>query len=74
MWTDEQLRVLIDNRKENNAMFHELAGNGKRIFWKKVSTKINLRFGTSYTGAHCKEKFESLKRDCKVSSCLVPFF
>jgi hypothetical protein len=66
IWTDEQLRVLIDNHKENNVIFYELAGNRKRIFWKKVSIKINLQFGTSYTDTHYKKKFESLKRDCKV--------
>ena len=67
MWTDEQLRVLIDNRKEYNEKYHELVGNRKRIFWKRVSTKINLKFGTSYSDAHRKEKFEGLKRDYKVS-------
>jgi hypothetical protein len=66
MWTDEQLRVLIDNRKDYNNEYHDLVGNGKRNFWKNVSTKINLRFGTCYSGAHCKEKFEGLKRDYKV--------
>ncbi|RIA85558.1 hypothetical protein C1645_830600 [Glomus cerebriforme] len=65
MWTDEQLRVLIDSRKDYNEKYYDLVGNGKRNFWKQVSTKINLQFGTSYSGAHCMEKFESLKRDHK---------
>src|ERR1044071_10391464 len=67
MWSDEQLRVLIDNCKEYNKNYYELVGNEKRIFWKRVFTKINLKFGTSYSGAHCKEKFEGLKRDYKVN-------
>ncbi|RIA91455.1 hypothetical protein C1645_737101 [Glomus cerebriforme] len=66
MWTDEHLRVLIDSRKDYNEKYYDLVGNGKRNFWKQVSTKINLQFGTSYSGAHCMEKFESLKRDHKL--------
>ena len=67
--------MILDSRKDYNEKYYDLVGNGKRNFWKQVSTKINLQFGTSYSGAHCMEKFESLKRDYKVSrNSLVPFF
>ncbi|GET61451.1 hypothetical protein GLOIN_2v1874283 [Rhizophagus irregularis DAOM 181602=DAOM 197198] len=61
MWTDRQLRVLINERKNENDNFHELSGNMKHNFWKGLASKINLEFGTTYTGRQCKEKFNSLK-------------
>jgi hypothetical protein len=66
MWTDNQLRVLIDKRKSENDNFHELSGNMKHNFWKGVASKINIEFGTTYSGRQCKEKFNGLVRAYKV--------
>ena len=66
MWTDRQLRVLINERKNENNNFHELSGNMKHNFWKGLASKINLEFGTTYTGRQCKEKFNGLVRAYKV--------
>uniref|UniRef100_U9TLM0 Uncharacterized protein n=1 Tax=Rhizophagus irregularis (strain DAOM 181602 / DAOM 197198 / MUCL 43194) TaxID=747089 RepID=U9TLM0_RHIID len=52
MWTDRQLRVLINERKNENDNFHELSGNMKHNFWKGLASKINLEFGTTYTGGN----------------------
>jgi hypothetical protein len=30
------------------------------MFWKKVASKINLQFGTKYTGQQAKEKFQGI--------------
>ncbi|EXX65681.1 uncharacterized protein OCT59_008222 [Rhizophagus irregularis] len=60
MWTDRQLPVLINERKNENDNFHELSGNMKHNFWKGLASKINLEFGTTYTGRQCKEKFNGL--------------
>jgi hypothetical protein len=65
-WTDSQLRVLINQRKTENDYFHELSCNMKHNYWKGVASKINLEFGTTYTGRQCKEKFQSLVRAYKV--------
>ncbi|GET62064.1 hypothetical protein GLOIN_2v1874283 [Rhizophagus irregularis DAOM 181602=DAOM 197198] len=65
MWTDRQLRVLINERKNENNNFHELSGNMKHNFWKGLASKINLEFGTTYTGRQCKEKFNGLVRAYK---------
>jgi hypothetical protein len=67
MWTDAQLELLIKERKENNVEYHDLVCNGKMQFWKAVSTKINLEFGTNYSGKRCREKFQSLVRAYNVS-------
>ncbi|CAB5206870.1 unnamed protein product [Rhizophagus irregularis] len=65
MWTDRQLRVLINERKNENNNFHELSGNMKHNFWKGLASKINLEFRTTYTGRQCKEKFNGLVRAYK---------
>ncbi|CAG8627818.1 2769_t:CDS:1, partial [Cetraspora pellucida] len=65
IWTDAQLHVLIDYRKDNNNEYHELVCNQKGMFWKGIASKINIEFGTSYTGQQCKEKFNGLLRDYK---------
>ncbi|CAB5382285.1 unnamed protein product [Rhizophagus irregularis] len=64
MWTDRQLRVLINERKNENDNFHELSDNMKHNFWKGLASKIN-EFGTTYTGRQCKEKFNGLVRAYK---------
>ncbi|GBC48403.1 hypothetical protein GLOIN_2v1874283 [Rhizophagus irregularis DAOM 181602=DAOM 197198] len=61
MWTDRQLRVLINERKNENDNFYELSGNMKHNFWKGLASKINLEFGITYTERQCKEKFNGLK-------------
>ncbi|EXX53382.1 uncharacterized protein OCT59_010857 [Rhizophagus irregularis] len=65
MWTDRQLQVLINKRKNENDNFHELSGNMKHNFWKGLASKINLEFRTTYTGRQCKEKFNGLVRAYK---------
>lgn len=71
MWTDKQLELLIKERKENNAHYHDLIGNGKMNFWRGVSAKINDEFGTAYSSKQCKEKFQSLVRCYRVSEFIL---
>jgi len=66
MWTDSQLRILINERKIENDSFHELSCNMKSNFWKGLASKINMEFGTVYSGRQCKEKFNGLVRAYKV--------
>ena len=44
-----------------------LWGEEGSFFWKEVATKINLKFGTKFTGQQAKEKFQGIVRDCHVS-------
>ncbi|PKK63881.1 hypothetical protein RhiirC2_788264 [Rhizophagus irregularis] len=58
MWTDDEVRMLIDERKEGNAHYHSLGGgNCKRAWWISTAGKINQRFKTVYTGRQASEKF-----------------
>ena len=67
MWTNEQIRMLIDERKINNKSYHDLVEGGRKFFWKEVAAKINLKFGTRFTGQQAKEKFQGIVQDCHVS-------
>ncbi|CAB4493132.1 unnamed protein product [Rhizophagus irregularis] len=57
MWTDRQLRVLINERKNENDNFHELSGNMKHNFWKGLASKINLEFGTTKCNYISRKQF-----------------
>ena len=57
MWTEEQLRMMIDERKNNNEYYHTLHEGRKMIWWGQVSARINLRFGMVYTGTQVKRSF-----------------
>ena len=67
MWTDAQVRMLIDVRKAKNTNYHRLRANMKTAFWKKTANQINLQFETAYTGRQASTKFQDIVRDCKVN-------
>ncbi len=65
MWTNEQLRLLIDERKNRNVEYHDIVGSSRVGFWNN----INEQFRTTYTGHQCKDKFRSLVNSHNVSIC-----
>jgi hypothetical protein len=67
MWTEDQIRMMIDERKNNNAHYHKLFEGKRRMWWNALAVKINLRFGTHYIGRQVNEKFQSIVRDVHVS-------
>ena len=66
MWSDNQLKLLINERRENNNEYHDLNNRMKYNFWKAAASKINIEFGTSYSRSQCKNKFQSLVKAHKV--------
>ena len=40
MWTEEQLRIMIDERKNNNEYYHTLHEGRKIIWWDKLCQKL----------------------------------
>ncbi|CAH1769788.1 12699_t:CDS:2, partial [Entrophospora sp. SA101] len=60
MWTNEQLKLLINERKIRNAEYHDIVGSSRVDFWNSIANKINVQFRTTYTGHQCKDKFRSL--------------
>ncbi|RHZ47160.1 hypothetical protein Glove_590g28 [Diversispora epigaea] len=61
--TDDQLRLLTDERKSKNTEYHDIPGSSRVDFWNNISNTINERFRTSYTGYQCKNRFQNLVRD-----------
>jgi hypothetical protein len=67
MWTEAQIRMMIDERKNNNADYHKLFEGKRRMWWKELAVKINLTFGTKYNGKQVNDKFQSIIKDVHVS-------
>ena len=67
MWTEAQMRMMIDERKNNNAYYHRLFEGKRRMWWDELAVKINLTFGTRYIGRQVSDKFQSIVRDVHVS-------
>ena len=74
MWIHYHIEVLIRERRENNTQYHDFVDNGKRNFWRGVASKINLEFGTNYSGRQCSEKFQNLVRCYRVSKCITFYY
>ena len=70
-WTDAQIRILIDERKNGNDDFHAL-GRDRNSFWNSIAVKINRETGTAFNSYQCKEKFSNLIRDYNVSYHCIP--
>jgi hypothetical protein len=66
MWSDPEVRLLIDERRQRNVEYWEIAGCSKVPFWMSVAAKINSNFRSTYTAEQCKEKFQNLIREHKV--------
>jgi hypothetical protein len=67
MWNDPEIRLLVDERRNRNVEYWEIAGcNSKVAFWTSVVGIINSKFRKIYTAQQCKEKFQNLVREYKV--------
>ena len=71
-WSDAQLRILVDERKQRNAEYHATPNKKKRLFWEDIANKINEQERTNYfIGDDCHKKFLHLTKAFYVSSdCL----
>ncbi len=67
MWTNDQLRLLINERKSRNIEYHNIVGSSRVDFWNEIANKINEEFRTNYTGHQCKDKFRNLVNSHNVS-------
>ncbi|CAG8806796.1 5810_t:CDS:2 [Cetraspora pellucida] len=63
MWADDQLRLLITERRNRNVEYYEIPGSSRVDFWNNIADIINRRFSTNYMGYQCKGKFQNLVRD-----------
>ena len=68
-WNDEQTRILIDERKNGNEVYHRTPNRNKKDFWEDIANEINRVNNTNYfTGEDCNKKFLTLTRAYYVSA------
>ena len=70
-WSEEEMQLLIDLRKERNKDYWRTFGRSKVPFWNKLAEKIKDELGTEFTGVQVRDKFKGMVRDCKVSKIFV---
>ncbi|GES88544.1 hypothetical protein GLOIN_2v1874283 [Rhizophagus clarus] len=70
MWNDPKIRLLIQERRNRNKEYWNIAGCSKVSFWMSVAVKINSNFRSTYTAEQCKEKFQNLVKENKTPPAL----
>jgi len=70
-WSDVEMQLLIDLRKEGNDNYWRRFGRSKVPFWDEVAAQIKEELGTDFTGVQVRDKFKAMVRDCKVSKNLI---
>ena len=67
-FSDAQLRILIDERKNRNAKYHATTNKKKYLFWNEIVEKINDQENTNYfISDECYKKFLNLTKTFYVS-------
>ena len=70
-WLDEEMKLLINLRRERNENYWRRFGRSKLPFWNEIAATIQERFTTAFNGLQVREKFKGMVKDCKVSKILV---
>ena len=66
-WSEEEMQLLINLRKERNEDYWRRFGRSKVPFWNEIAAKIQEDLGTAFTGVQVREKFKGMVKECKVS-------
>ena len=67
-WSDKEMQLLIDLRRERNDDYWRRFGRSKLPFWNEIVAQIEKDFGIAFTGVQARDKFKGIIRDCKVSN------
>ncbi|CAG8638332.1 10079_t:CDS:2, partial [Diversispora eburnea] len=49
--------------RNRNAEYYDIPGSSRVNFWNTIANIINERFGGTYTGQQCNNRFKNLVRD-----------
>ena len=69
-WSEEETRLLINQRKHRNLEYYRTPGRSRTAFWNSVARRINSSAGSNFTGNQCKRKFENLVTMYNVSKII----
>ena len=70
-WSEEEMRLLINLRRDRNEDYWRRFGRSKVPFWNEIAAKIEEDLGTRFTGVQVREKFKGMVKDCKVSKYIL---
>ena len=59
-WSDQEIRLLINQRKNRNIEYYRIIGRSRAGFWDSVARRINRAAGSNFTGRQCRRKFQNL--------------
>jgi len=66
-WSEEEMQLLINLRKERNEDYWKRFGRSKVPFWNEIAAKIQEDLGMTFTGVQVQNKFKEMVKECKVS-------
>ena len=66
-WSEEEMQLLIDLRREKNEDYWKRFGRSKLPFWNEIAAQIEENLETAFTGVQVRDKFKGMIKDCKVS-------
>jgi hypothetical protein len=66
-WSEEEMQLLIDLRREKNEDYWRRFGRSKLPFWNEIAAQIEVNLKTAFTGVQARDKFKGMIKDCKVS-------
>ena len=66
-WSEEEMQLLINLRRDRNEDYWRRFGRSKVPFWDELAAKIQEDLGTAFTGVQVREKFKGMVKECKVS-------
>ena len=59
-WSNAQLRLLINERKQKTAEYHATPNKKKQDFWNDIASKLNEQENTNFfLGKICQKPYES---------------
>ena len=59
-WNEQEIRLLVDQRRHRNTEYHQMVGRSRMSFWNSVARRINRTVGSDFSGKQCKRKFQNL--------------
>ena len=64
-WSEEEMRLLINLRRDRNEDYWRRFGRSKVPFWNKIAAKIEEDLGTRFTGVQVWESLKEWSRIVK---------
>ena len=66
-WSEKEMQLLIDLRREKNEDYWRRFGRLKLPFWNEIAAQIEENLETAFTDIQVRDKFKGMIKNCKVS-------